>query len=1111
MLIETVLGALTGYVTNDIALKQLFRDGGFIEQEKDEFIEALLVLLRDEIFTEEQIERILSTKEVEEALYQLSYKFLDRGLEEGFSQLTLNDFPNHQKAKSILIKYLNRKGDTQTESLINIKGIHSNFINLIKSEEFSLAIDKLLIHFAGESFKEALGESRYDTLIIKQLSNEVFFKEEYLQEKISDFYDALLASNLQLKQYISITPEQMSLTITSLLREVLANLQGADLTKLMEKISNYNDGALIEAFKAIENQWLLNIVGAFIVPLSAREDKLARLLYESVQEATEDLGESISSSILQTVQGYLAPNWLEREVLPKILQLDLTGKPEKVINQFRESLTNYFSTDAFADEVNQLCLIFLNSSIGELLKKYGNKELIINALCYLVQAFYTKGIIEKLSLKLEQEPLGQWLLTPKVRIELRERALKWFSNLGQDKYQAKLCNLEKNYAWKKNLGEKAFDVLAIQPLDQLLKLLLSEEVKDSLAKNMTNFFKEFLREKMSGLILNMLRNYLESLTQKEIRQLVNDLLGKELRPLSYLGGLVGLMTGLGVGVIGSNLSMIPSDSQGLLIRSFVYGAIGYSTNVLAVHSLFKPYQSILGWQGLLPKNKHRFAKKMGAMTEKYVADEKIWQTYLGKWQNILENDFTGSQLILSPQRYFHIPLTGVWLDKPLNYFMKDRLDRMLVDTGNKSLNLFLKEEQFIKNTEKIIEKIIKEKLMPYLSNQFSVYGSKISSSLWSTLREDGFLKLETNAEGFLHKKLSRLFNKFEDDHFLEHKLQSIHFPKQKMLYTFFANKLVSYEDKLFSLLAKKERALVVALSDRLKANLGFRAGLAYKMFGGDRYVARAVKIFLYKKLPVFLDEERNFIRDSLGEYYYNYLSGQPFSLLGKGIENVHYMTFIEYLKDQKVQDYITVKWTFMIKKHLIRPLSLWKNKNTHFDKTIITYINQDLCYASLKDMFLPHLERLLINLQRSALRQVLTGHINLLFPHWSKNLSRAIGEWKLYELINVDALHRLEDRINQETLKFNKQILLVMRYYLRDGCTYLLPVGEKLLMNEMKSLLIAFDFSTIATRAVDNKNAKELEALLRGIANPYFRQVERMGLLGAVVALPATFLGRFLM
>ena len=175
VLIETVLGALTGYVTNDIALKQLFRDGGFIEQEKDEFIEALLVLLRDEIFTEEQIERILSTKEVEEALYQLSYKFLDRGLEEGFSQLTLNDFPNHQKAKSILIKYLNRKGDTQTESLINIKGIHSNFINLIKSEEFSLAIDKLLIHFAGESFKEALGESRYDTLIIKQLSIEVFF------------------------------------------------------------------------------------------------------------------------------------------------------------------------------------------------------------------------------------------------------------------------------------------------------------------------------------------------------------------------------------------------------------------------------------------------------------------------------------------------------------------------------------------------------------------------------------------------------------------------------------------------------------------------------------------------------------------------------------------------------------------------------------------------------------------------------------------------------------------------------------------------------------------------------------------------------------------------
>ncbi len=1103
VLIETTLGALTGYVTNDIALKQLFRDGGFIEQEKDEFIEALLALLKDEIFTKEQVERILSTKEVEEAISQLGYKFLDKSVSEAFSHLALKDFPHHQKAKAILIKYLDQKKVHPGEPLINIEGIYNNFMGLIEGGELGLAIDKLLLHFAGESFKEVLGKNRFNTLIVEKISNENFFQEDYMKEKISYLYDELLESDIRLVNYISITPEKMSLAIISVLKEILTHFDEDKITKVVEKISNYKDGALIEILKTIEKQWIANIASSFVVSLKEKEDKLAKLLYESVQEATEDLGESLSSSILYTVKGYLAPNWLEREVLPQVSKLEIKTSTSKWLNQSREVAISYLSSDAFLDKINQLFTTFLNTPIGELLKKYGNKEIIVSLLCYLSQVFYNRGIIEKILLKLEQEPLGQWLLTPKVRIEIKEMMLKWLSSLEQER----LYDLEKNYTWKKSIIEKTVDFLAIQRLDSLLNLFLSEEVKDSLAKKLTVFFKAFLSEKMSGLILNMLRSYLESLTQKEIRQLVNDLLGKELRPLSYLGGVVGFMTGLGVGMVGSNLPMTLSDSQGLLMRSFVYGAIGYGTNVLAVHSLFKPYQAVLGWQGLLPKNKHRFAKKMGEMTEKYIADEKIWQTYLSNWKNVLENDFNESKVMLSPQKYFYISLTGEWLDKPLNYFVKDRFDKVLLETAYESLKIFFKEEQF---TEKS-EKIIKEKLMPHFSDQFLSYGNKFNSYLWTTVLGDGISKLETNTEIFLHKILSRLFDKFENNGFLMQTVKSIHFPKQKTFYTFCAHKVMGYEEKFFSLLAKKERFLVSTLSDKLKHSLGFRAGLAYKMFGGDRYVARAVKIFLYKKLPIFFDEEREYIADVLGEFYYNHPAGQPLTVLGQGIEDSSYVQLFEYLQNQKTQEYIIMKSIFATKKYLIQPLSLWKAKNNHFSESIANYINQDLCYSSFQAVLFPHIERLLINVQRSALRQVLTGHINLLFPHWSKNLSRVMGEWKLSEIINRNKLYHLENMINQEEVKINKQILLAMRYYLRDGLTYLLPAGEKLLMGEMKSLLIAFDFSTIATRTVDNKNAKELEALLRGIANPYFRHVERMGLLGAGVALPATFLSRLLM
>ena len=38
LLLETFFGALTGYVTNDVAIKGLFKKGGVVEKTRDEFI-----------------------------------------------------------------------------------------------------------------------------------------------------------------------------------------------------------------------------------------------------------------------------------------------------------------------------------------------------------------------------------------------------------------------------------------------------------------------------------------------------------------------------------------------------------------------------------------------------------------------------------------------------------------------------------------------------------------------------------------------------------------------------------------------------------------------------------------------------------------------------------------------------------------------------------------------------------------------------------------------------------------------------------------------------------------------------------------------------------------
>ena len=47
--IETILGALTGYFTNDIAIRQLFAKNGVVVRERAQFTEMIVQVLQDQI------------------------------------------------------------------------------------------------------------------------------------------------------------------------------------------------------------------------------------------------------------------------------------------------------------------------------------------------------------------------------------------------------------------------------------------------------------------------------------------------------------------------------------------------------------------------------------------------------------------------------------------------------------------------------------------------------------------------------------------------------------------------------------------------------------------------------------------------------------------------------------------------------------------------------------------------------------------------------------------------------------------------------------------------------------------------------------------------------
>ena len=79
LLLETFFGALTGYVTNDVAIKGLFKKGGVVEKTRDEFIHEASALLEEQVLTQEVLRERLTLESVEAAMEELLRHFFPAG------------------------------------------------------------------------------------------------------------------------------------------------------------------------------------------------------------------------------------------------------------------------------------------------------------------------------------------------------------------------------------------------------------------------------------------------------------------------------------------------------------------------------------------------------------------------------------------------------------------------------------------------------------------------------------------------------------------------------------------------------------------------------------------------------------------------------------------------------------------------------------------------------------------------------------------------------------------------------------------------------------------------------------------------------------------------
>jgi uncharacterized membrane protein YheB (UPF0754 family) len=146
-------------------------------------------------------------------------------------------------------------------------------------------------------------------------------------------------------------------------------------------------------------------------------------------------------------------------------------------------------------------------------------------------------------------------------------------------------------------------------------------------------------DRMHGQLSRLAENQIQALSSEEMLTLVQDLMGRELKPLNYLGAGMGAIAGATVGTALSTALPVTAAAGPAMMasvlagKSAVFGAVGYTTNCAAVKGLFWPYEPLGGIemiQGVIPKQKARFAGSMGKLVDRYVINETILNELLGK-------------------------------------------------------------------------------------------------------------------------------------------------------------------------------------------------------------------------------------------------------------------------------------------------------------------------------------------------------------------------------------------------------------------------------------------------------------------------------------------------
>lgn len=384
MVLAIITGGATGYITNDIAVKMIFRKfwkfGGLILDTRDDFAKEFSNMVEDKILNERTIRNEVDKDEFRIVAERIVRNILTQELYEKTNNKTFSELKGFDATYSNIGKHLVPELKDIMPDFIdlvskNVKTsdiINENQLSYICDELSKIIYDQISDDKKIRDFFKKIATAKEKTLVKDIIGDSIVYKlKNNLKNETSDFNELLKKHNLEIDSFVSSTYK--NLCVSKAVEQISENIKNRKLSSFFGTNSTKSTAVTIRSnilslVRSEEGKRvIMDLSEAIIDELSALHFTLFDLFDKSMQSKLETTLKSELPKIVEKILEWLKTKKPELENLLVNLISESLDKEEGFRAWIKEMLWNHTDKSSFVGkhQILSKILTYLKDSTEE--------------------------------------------------------------------------------------------------------------------------------------------------------------------------------------------------------------------------------------------------------------------------------------------------------------------------------------------------------------------------------------------------------------------------------------------------------------------------------------------------------------------------------------------------------------------------------------------------------------------------------------------------------------------------------------------------------------------------------------------------------------------------